>query len=458
MLGLNYRKTITYNFIISMKIHKLRIQNFKGFEDKEFIFDPQFNVLIGDNGTGKTSILKAIAFILEPYLYPFKDLKDKKAGFDRIYDVRTIENFSYYPVQLSAELVIADNEYSCNRKWEDATVYKFEKTVEAAKLIKNSEKLYKDIEHKKKVDLPVIALYSIGRIFGKKTTTALAPNDTTKSIFFRGYSKCLDSTRKVTETYIEWFAGYQAMLNPPIENPEFKESETLNPDLYYAVKEAIADCIENWEDVVYQFIGYKDLVGWVNENGKKYRKPFKHLSDGQKNMVGLVAELAYRCVTLNPHLGRDAVKKSQGIVLIDEIDLHLHPKWQRHIVADLKKIFPCMQFIVTTHSPFIVQSLKAEELIVLDENVEIGNDPIKRSVEEITAMEMGLEGLERSQKFQEMLETASRYFELIAEGKNSKNDKKVAELRQELNELESRYSEDAAFVALLQAERKSAKL
>jgi predicted ATP-binding protein involved in virulence len=145
-------------------------------------------------------------------------------------------------------------------------------------------------------------------------------------------------------------------------------------------------------------------------------------------------------------------------VLIDEIDLHLHPKWQRHIVADLKKIFPCMQFIVTTHSPFIVQSLKAEELIVLDENVEIGNDPIKRSVEEITAMEMGLEGLERSQKFQEMLETASRYFELIAEGKNSKNDKKVAELRQELNELESRYSEDAAFVALLQAERKSAKL
>jgi predicted ATP-binding protein involved in virulence len=200
------------------------------------------------------------------------------------------------------------------------------------------------------------------------------------------------------------------------------------------------------------------LVGWVNENGKKYRKPFKHLSDGQKNMVGLVAELAYRCVTLNPHLGRDAVKKSQGIVLIDEIDLHLHPKWQRHIVADLKKIFPCIQFIVTTHSPFIVQSLKAEELIVLDENVEIGNDPIKRSIEEITEMEMGLNGLLRSKQFQEMLDTASLYFELIAKGKNSKNNVEVAELRQKLNELESYYSEDAAFVALLQAERKSAKL
>lgn len=441
-----------------MKINKLTIQNFKGFEDEELIFNPQFNVLIGDNGTGKTSILKAIAFILEPYLYPFKDLKDKKAGFDRTYDVRTIENFSHYPVQLSAELVIGDNEYSCNRKWEDATAYKFEKTVEAAELIKNSEKLYKDIKHKKKVDLPVIALYSIGRIFGKKPTTAIAPDDTTKSVLFRGYSKCLDSTRKVTETYIEWFAAYQTMLSPPIEDPEFKASETLNPDVYYAVKEAITTCIPTWEDVIYKGIGYKDLIGWANENGKKYRKPFKHLSDGQKNMVGLVAELAYRCVTLNPHLGRDAVKKSQGIVLIDEIDLHLHPKWQRHIVADLKKIFPSIQFIVTTHSPFIVQSLKAEELIVLDENVEIGNDPINRSIEEITEMEMGLDGLLRSRRFQEMLDTASHYFELIAKGKNSKNDKEVAELRQKLNELESYYSEDAAFVALLQAERKSAKL
>jgi predicted ATP-binding protein involved in virulence len=76
-----------------------------------------------------------------------------------------------------------------------------------------------------------------------------------------------------------------------------------------------------------------------------------NMSDGLKAMLNLVAELAFRCVILNGFKGEKAVKETEGIVLIDELDMHLHPNWQMHVVKDLKNAFPSIQFIVTSHSP-----------------------------------------------------------------------------------------------------------
>src|SRR5690606_7819707 len=84
----------------------------------------------------------------------------------------------------------------------------------------------------------------------------------------------------------------------------------------------------------------------------------------------MVAELAYRCIVLNGFKEEKAIDEATGIVMIDELDLHLHPKWQRHVVNDLKTAFPNIQFVVTTHSPFIVQSLEQSELVNLDEEVQ----------------------------------------------------------------------------------------
>ncbi len=80
----------------------------------------------------------------------------------------------------------------------------------------------------------------------------------------------------------------------------------------------------------------------------------------------MLADISYRAIRLNPHLEQDAAKKTKGIVLIDELDMHLHPKWQRRIVQDLQNAFPDMQFIATTHSPFILQSLESGQVIDLN--------------------------------------------------------------------------------------------
>jgi len=106
-----------------------------------------------------------------------------------------------------------------------------------------------------------------------------------------------------------------------------------------------------------------DIV-WQMENGPM--RPFRSLSDGQRAFLGLAADIARRAFLLNfERLGADTLIQTTGIVLIDEIDLHLHPKWQRQIIGALKRIFPKIQFFATTHSPQVIGQAKPEEIVLL---------------------------------------------------------------------------------------------
>lgn len=96
------------------------------------------------------------------------------------------------------------------------------------------------------------------------------------------------------------------------------------------------------------------------------RHTFSELSDGYRNVVAIAADLAIKAAMLNPQLAEKALVMTPGVVLIDELDLHLHPKWQRRVIGDLRRTFPLLQFICTTHSPFLIQSLQSgDELILL---------------------------------------------------------------------------------------------
>ena len=93
----------------------------------------------------------------------------------------------------------------------------------------------------------------------------------------------------------------------------------------------------------------------------------KHLSDGYKNTLSMIADIAYRMAVLNPWLLEKVLKETLGIVLIDEIDLHLHTKWQQRIITDLRSIFPKVQFIVSTHAPIVISSVKKDNLLILQD-------------------------------------------------------------------------------------------
>ena len=174
------------------------------------------------------------------------------------------------------------------------------------------------------------------------------------------------------------------------------------------------------------------------------------MSDGFKAMINIVAEIAYRCIELNGFLGRNAVKQTPGVVLIDELDLYLHPHWQQHVLADLQDAFPKFQFIVTTHSPFIVQSVKKGNVISLD-GVRVDTDPQMRNIEDIIYTEMQTEP--RHSKYKNMLNMAEEYYQLVKGGKG--NTSEAEQVKKRLDEIEMTFSDDPAYVALLKAERKS---
>jgi predicted ATP-binding protein involved in virulence len=183
--------------------------------------------------------------------------------------------------------------------------------------------------------------------------------------------------------------------------------------------------------------------------------PFNHLSDGQKTLLAMIADLTFKIITLNQNYQDDAaIKRTTGCVLIDEIDLHLHPKWQRDVLNDLIRTFPKIQFIVTTHSPFIVQSMEGGNLIRLGSKDEKDSNGL--SIEEIAEELMGIQLPQRNKQFVQMFNTAIKYYELLDKSEVNKN--KKAELEKELDDLLLPYSDNpahAAYMSYLKLEKMS---
>jgi predicted ATP-binding protein involved in virulence len=256
-----------------------------------------------------------------------------------------------------------------------------------------------------------------------------------------GYVNCLDPTSN-PNVLMRWLKT--------MEIAALQRGESIL--VLDAVKTAIANCLEDCQSVRYDILE-DELITTFND-GRIL--PFRMLSDGFRNIFGMVADIAYRAAVLNPQLGRDAAQQTSGIVLIDEIDLHLHPKWQRRVVDDLKKTFPKIQFVATTHSPFIIQSLREGELINLDKPTAT-EEYENKSIEDITEYVMGVEIPQRSERYQKMMEAAQEYYRVLQDAKDAPPER-IEELKTKLDELTMPYSDDPAYHAFLKMEREAAGL
>ena len=108
------------------------------------------------------------------------------------------------------------------------------------------------------------------------------------------------------------------------------------------------------------------VLEFESEDGHAKKFAMDEMSDGYKNTLSMIGDIAYRMAVLNPTLGDQILEKTLGIVLIDEIDLHLHPQWQQTILSDLHAIFPKIQFIVSSHAPAVINSVSREQIRILD--------------------------------------------------------------------------------------------
>ncbi|HRE89680.1 MAG TPA: AAA family ATPase [Myxococcota bacterium] len=154
--------------------------------------------------------------------------------------------------------------------------------------------------------------------------------------------------------------GYERFYKAVSENRGTPRLEDLVPELS-AASTAIADVIDEAVRVEYN-VQFKKLL--IHLSGGRILEP-SQLSAGYRTLLALISDLARRCVLLNPAAGARAPYETPGLVLIDELELHLHPKWQRQVVKGLQRAFPKIQFVCTTHSPQILSEAPADSVVLL---------------------------------------------------------------------------------------------
>jgi predicted ATP-binding protein involved in virulence len=213
-----------------------------------------------------------------------------------------------------------------------------------------------------------------------------------------------------------------------------RNSDQKNPyrEVLRAVSRAIGISISSmgWKDIDYS-VSLQSLVVTHEHIGTL---PVSALSDGIRSVISMVADIAYRMVRLNPDLGEETATKTPGIVLIDEVDMHLHPSWQQTVVADLQKAFPLVQFIITTHSPQVLTTVPARAIRALrwdDGQVEIYSPEFSLGAESYQLLKE-IQNVDTRPQALPIVKTLMRYLELVSDDQWD-SDEAIA-LRKELDE------------------------
>ncbi len=344
-----------------MHIENIQIENFRIFKKFTIDFDKNLTVLVANNSAGKTALLDAVSIAFGSYIGIFPLGRNK--GF-KFTDATIFQTGSepLYPVSLKADIYFDNRMETIKRvlsKKGSSTT-----TKETKVLQDYAKENYKKLVDNKAVDLPIVAYYGTGRLWRQIKKTKTLKESYARSF---GYHDCLNPNSNYKE-FEEWFIGksreeYSELMKKVQSGQDLNinEFKSKNTNTLRNVRESIDSALKSigWKNFRYDG---KELV---LENSYGISLSIDKLSDGVKSMFALVADIAYRCSSLNPHFASPS-KETRGVVLIDEVDMHLHPSWQQRVVSDLRTIFPKIQFIITTHSPQVLSSVSGHNIRIID--------------------------------------------------------------------------------------------
>jgi predicted ATP-binding protein involved in virulence len=411
-----------------MKIKKIKFENFRLFENLEVNFpDSNFIVLIGNNGAGKTSILDGIALsflhftqevisVSERYNLPRDSWFEKdyiRIGKDEStveisFDLNIPQNHEFFgPDESSKKISISKNRHENG--------FQFEKHpsgfVNELKSLVKSKKLH---------SLPVIAYYNVNRTVTKESDKKENQQESVYDEKLQAFVKTLNLSSPIFKDFEQWFIKQEVIENALKVNKG-------NLDLFLPALKNVRTAIETYLTVIepnkygkINILRESEMTANFTENTYEYLSlekegsilKFTQLSSGEKMVVLLVVDIARRLTIANEN-SEDALN-GEGIVLIDELELHLHPNWQLKIVKALKAAFPNVQFIATTHSPKVITSLEQQDVLVLESGkvFNLNQNPLGR--DDNSALE---EFMDSSKRPVEIENKISEIFDKLA-GKN----------------------------------------
>ena len=420
-----------------MPIHELSLKNYRYFETLKIQFGKRLTLLAGGNGTGKSNILESLVVGLHNLFHPLLGQGAPKINKQQVH-MQIVPGTD--PAHMAPQ-------YPSCVTLSGTTDVSYEMTLEQTSEVGSPKRFYEPKNFTSAMQqwdpqktLPLLACYWSQRTWidsERKFAQTAKP-----SARQDGYAQWFDAASDITGLFL-WFKT-QEMIT-------LQRTQPLH--IFEVVRQAMIRFLPGVHRVYWDIA--QDALTLVTDKGAL---PFNVLSDGYRNMLAMVGTMAYRAALLNPQLGDRVLDETEGVVLMDELDLHLHPKWQQNVAGDLMKTFPKVQFIATTHSPFIIQSIQTGSdvrLINLDDQ---GDSQVEwMSLEEVAEEIQGVEQSNRHPRYKEMMEAAEHYHAALKEAKTAPPER-LESLRKRLDELAKPYGDDPAYQAFLNMERQAANI
>lgn len=363
-----------------MKINQLTLTNFRGIENMSLTFTEKVTAIVGVNGVGKSSVLDALAIAMSSYSCRLLGQANKSRDI-ALSDIYVSADYSRVAVEVEFQDTQLAWAISKNRK---AGKHEGERASSLEDLkqhtTRSHELLQQQVAAGQPLNFPLAVYYDVHRAV---LDVPLRVKGVLQNTPAEAYSDALSHGGTDFRRFFAWFRQREDMENERIRD----DSSFLDRDL-----EAVRTAIK-------QFTGFTDVrirrKPTLRMTVKKQNLDFDvmQLSDGERCVLALVGDLARRLSLLNTASANPLT--GEGIVLIDEIDLHLHPRWQRSVLANLVRTFPECQFIVSTHSPQVLGELRPESILLIKNGCYVGSP--QRSL-----------GLSSSEVLEEFMDADSR--------------------------------------------------
>jgi predicted ATP-binding protein involved in virulence len=343
-----------------MYITSLSLSQVRGYEQANFSFQPGMNLIIGVNGVGKSTVLDALRIMLIRALPRFVGVKMRSKQFD-VNDITngrgalTVElgfevagynlnHLIHYPRERYISSGQAGNvrDQTYIQAARDDLSYRDEQGQQQQ--IETSKDFSKHLKRGK--NQPLAVYFSTSRSLYSETTGSQGERSG------GGPTLAFADSLRTRGLRIREFTSWWLV-----------QEELGQPERVAALRQAVLLLLDGFSNVRV----VRDETGGATLRLDKRGNTLavNQLSDGERGVLTLVLDLARRLALANPKLD-NPLEKGQAVVLIDELDLHLHPRWQRTVVQKLTKIFPACQFIATTHSPQIIGEVAPEQIIMLE--------------------------------------------------------------------------------------------
>lgn len=491
-----------------IRLEKLVLRNYKGFytgddeEGIEITFDENLTVFIGDNGSGKSAVLDAIALFLvklrskitEKSVFAYPDVLQSDLTWNKdVNNKQDIENTTLnilFKVKPIIKDIVAETDIENSSPSETENVSEYNKTeteiVRSPKvgfsvyLEKNQspsnitfpqwdnhsetieptpdgndertlELLLKDITEVPVSliqSVPILAYYGANSIHTNDTEVIDKGRD---NVIFDAYENALDADEFDYKAFHSWFFNEElreAWRNKKGISKSAARSHVKIPFIIDALRKLFKEESITFDNLEMDFSRkpYEIYITKYNsvkvENLEKLKEEFQEnppltlsqLSSGERTLIALVADLTRRLCLANPNA--DNPLEGNGIVLIDEIDVHLHPKWQQKVVTKLREVFPNVQFVVTTHSPEVLKGLDRKHLRIVRNNSVISKVPYIKGRDNNSILNDAFDLYKRPPEYGEKLSLFYSYVDRDDNDGRNKARKILDELKKDWGEMD----------------------